>query len=184
MPGTYPPYGSAHSPITWALSLVRPKTKGPTHEARGLRNNNPGNLDRGPVAWVGEVQGLPIPGTANARFYDARFCQFDTMAHGARAMAIDLLTHYRRGANTIGRLVAIWAPPTENNTGAYIAAVSHAMNWDASWPLGIGRQDILTRLCCAIADHENGLPAPSYGARLGQDIALGVAMALKDAHAT
>ncbi len=77
----------------------------------GLRNNNPGNLRPG-ISWKG------ITGTNKG------FCVFKNIAWGIRAMATDMRTDIKKkGHNTIITLVSEYAPPTENDTTAYINAV-------------------------------------------------------------
>lgn len=161
---------AAPRPPSWlakATQVLRPVRKGDlgirefasSHALpRGLRNNNPGNIDKSAAHWVGEI----LPGN------DPRFCQFDSMTHGARAMAKLLLTHYERGARTIPQLIAIWAPPSENNTAAYVKAVT-ARAWSLALQpgeiIGASRTGIwpitsrlyMLALCVAIAEHENGV---------------------------
>lgn len=76
----------------------------------GLRNNNPGNLRPGDnwQGMIGESGG---------------FIQFKDISWGIRAMGIDLTTKIRNGYNTIELIIFRWAPPSENDTLAYIAAV-------------------------------------------------------------
>ena len=82
--------------------------------ARGIRNNNPGNL-RHSSQW----QGLR---TEQA---DPAFCQFETMAYGIRALIKTLITYHRRyGLSTVAGIIRRWAPPTENDTAAYSRAVA------------------------------------------------------------
>lgn len=83
--------------------------------SRGLRNNNPGNIRHDGTCWQGER----VPST------DRAFKQFTSMAYGYRAM-FKLLTNYARlhGCQTIRKIISRWAPPSENDTAAYIATVS------------------------------------------------------------
>jgi hypothetical protein len=80
---------------------------------RGLRNNNPGNIRKGGDVFQGEI----IPSS------DKAFKQFKTMAYGYRAMFVTLDTYRKRGANTVEKIINLWAPPSENNTGNYIKVV-------------------------------------------------------------
>ena len=75
--------------------------------SRGLKNNNPGNIRRSRVRYVGEVS----PSA------DAEFKQFESVAYGYRAMFV-LLDSYRRrySLNTIRQMINRYAPPTENFT--------------------------------------------------------------------
>lgn len=88
-------------------------------EPRGIRNNNPLNIRKG-NNWKGErhVQ------------TDKAFEEFVSMEMGLRAGFI-LLRNYQkktlpinRRANSIRKIIARWAPANENNTKAYIEAVS------------------------------------------------------------
>ena len=80
---------------------------------RGIRNNNPLNIRL--VAenhWQGRV-----PPKHNS---DGGFEQFQDPIMGLRAAVVLLIAHYdRRHLDTIRKLVAVWAPPNENDTEAY-----------------------------------------------------------------
>lgn len=84
----------------------------------GLRNNNPGNLRPGDD-WQGMI------GT------NGGFIVFKDVSWGLRAMAIDLRTKINKGYNTIRSIITRWAPPTENDTDAYIRNVEYSTGWDA-----------------------------------------------------
>jgi hypothetical protein len=108
----------------------------------GIRNNNPGNIRPGDQ-WVGMV------GT------NKNFVVFKDIHHGLRALSIDIANKINSGYNTITKIIERYAPPSENNTPAYIAAAS-AMS-------GIGKDakltanfDTLRKLMRAIVSHENG----------------------------
>jgi hypothetical protein len=80
---------------------------------RGIRNNNPLNIRRG-VQW----RGLRDFAT------DKAFCEFKSMDYGFRAAFCILRTYFsKRGVRTLRQLISRWAPPTENNTEAYIRKV-------------------------------------------------------------
>ncbi len=95
-------------------------------QSRGLRNNNPGNIEINSDKFQGEI----IPSQ------DKRFKQFTTMAYGYRAMFAILGTYLKRGNNTIEKIIKAWAPPIENNTEGYIASVE---KWS-----GVPRNRVLT----------------------------------------
>lgn len=78
---------------------------------KGLRNNNPGNIRPGDN-WQGMI------GT------NGGFVVFKDIAYGIRAMATDIGNDIRnKGLNTIAKLVSEYAPPSENDTMAYIRSV-------------------------------------------------------------
>lgn len=54
---------------------------------------------------------------------DNGFCVFDTLNNGTRAGIINLV-HQAAKHNTLTKLITAYAPPSENDTEAYIAYVS------------------------------------------------------------
>ena len=83
--------------------------------ARGMRNNNPLNIIKSQIKWLGEVR----PGT------DSRFAQFESMEYGLRAALKLLRTYYtKHGCRTIRQIISRWAPAFENHTEVYIQSVS------------------------------------------------------------
>lgn len=131
---------------------------------RGIRNNNPGNIDRGPhVVWKGQ----------SPYQTDDRFINFSTMAYGVRALAKVLLTYEREdGLHTIREMIDRWAPPNENNTSAYVTDVAQACGANPDNPITLS-QTVLEELVRAISHHENG---GDYIA--DKDLVDGVSMAL------
>ena len=88
------------------------------NQTRGIRNNNPLNIRRTSTRWQG----------ARKEQTDKSFVQFETMAYGYRAAWKILQTYYERfctqgKAYTVRNIIERWAPPTENDTEAYIKSV-------------------------------------------------------------
>lgn len=78
---------------------------------RGIRNNNPLNIRYVKCNnWVGRV----------AKKKDKDFEEFVEMAFGLRAAFVLINNYIKSGCNTIGKIIARWAPMNENNTAAYI----------------------------------------------------------------
>ncbi len=129
---------------------------------RGERNNNPGNIRLSSVQWQGQIAGA-----------DTAFVTFATPADGIRALA-KLLKNYQAkyGLNTIRGIINRYAPPSENNTSAYVSAVSADMGIGPDAPLNLGDAGTLDALVTAIIHHENG--RVSYAAAV---ISEGVALA-------
>lgn len=115
----------------------------------GLRNNNPGNLRPGDN-WRGMIG------------ENGGFIVFEDVSFGIRAMAIDLRTKIGKGYNTITKIITRWAPPSENDTAAYIRNVEYSTGWDADRIL---QADAATykRMIRAIMNVELG---PSYSAMI------------------
>lgn len=117
-----------------------------TYKQRGIRNNNPGNLIITNIPWKGKV--------TREKNTDGKFEQFTSPEFGIRAMFMDIRGDIKRGLNTIRKLITTYAPPSENNTAAYIAAVSKSIGKapDAT----ISEADY-PQLVAAIIKHENGV---------------------------
>ncbi|KEZ94983.1 structural protein P5, partial [Xanthomonas vasicola pv. vasculorum NCPPB 895] len=118
---------------------------------RGVRNNNPGNIDRTGVAWQGEDR------SAAARAREARFAVFDTPEDGFRALVKTLLTYQRKhGLRTVRGIINRWAPPVENDTGAYVREVAKALGVELGQCINVEAPATAFQLAKAIAKHENG----------------------------
>ncbi len=136
------------SPVTGAIGLppVREIAEAVVDRSqpRGIRNHNPGNIRHG-AQWQG----------MRAEQTDAEFVQFVSPEMGVRAMGKVLGTYLRAYyLDTPRGIIGRWAPPVENNTEAYVSAVSHAAGLS---PDGvIETADQWVRLVEAMIHHENG----------------------------
>lgn len=116
--------------------------------ARGIRNNNPGN-----IRWGDNWQGL----VTEPQRTDKSFCQFKSAEYGVRAMVVILRNYQRKyGLNTISKIISRWAPTNENDTAAYIASVSRSTGIPADQPIDATDSRIMMKLLPAIITHENG----------------------------
>lgn len=131
--------------------------------ARGIRNNNPGNLEYSKTnPWVGQTGD------------DGRFAKFETPEHGIRALGRNLLSYQRQGIDTVNDIINRWAPPSDNNnTDAYIQAVCAQLGVTPDQPLDASNPDTLKALCASIIQHENGSQPYS-----DQQLATGVSAAI------
>lgn len=115
---------------------------------RGIRNNNPLNIRHGKSQWVGmrKVQ------------TDKAFVQFTERRYGYRAAFVLLRNYIGRGVNTIGKIIARWAPPGDgNNTQAYISYVSSTTGIDASHVLRFEDKAKLVEIVRSMAHMESGI---------------------------
>ncbi len=113
---------------------------------RGERNNNPGNIRKGP-AW----QGLAADQSG-----DMAFAVFTTPEYGIRALGKLLQNYQSQGFNTVRAVINKYAPSNENNTGAYINAVASALHVAPDSPIDLNDPATLVALTNAIIQHENG----------------------------
>ncbi len=132
--------------------------------ARGLRNNNPGNLITTDVIYDGEIRPSQDP----------VFRQFKTMAYGYRAIFM-LMAHYlNKNIDTIEQIITTYAPPHENPTEAYINRVCRATGIPRNRKLkktdGAGFLNIVS----AISHVENGVKAVESDVIAGYKLQTGI----------
>jgi len=126
-----------------------------TNTPRGIRNKNPGNIDRHPgVRWQG---------MADDQSSDPRFVVFQSPKWGIRAIARVLITYQdkrqaRDGSkiDTIGEIIDRWAPPHENHTRAYAEHVARLTRIGVDETLDVYDYGTMKALVMAIITHENG----------------------------
>lgn len=111
---------------------------------RGIRNNNPGNIDRTRDHW----KGMSVDQSG-----DDRFVVFDYPVWGIRALARILVKDMEEG-DTLRKMINEWAPPVENNTSAYVDAVAKHVGVDPDTVVG---RSYLPKIIEAIIQHENGV---------------------------
>lgn len=130
-------------------------------QPRGIRLNNPGNIEYG-ESWRGMA----------AEQKDPRFVAFTEPVYGIRALAKILLNYQRKhGIRTVDGIITRYAPPHENNTDAYIVAVSRACGIDPTDIIDVG--EYLPDIVPAIIKHENGMqPYDTATIRRAIDMAL------------
>lgn len=114
-------------------------------DPRGIRNNNPCNLRLG-QQWQGMADEQADPA----------FVQFKAPEWGIRAACVILKAYEtKHDISTIRGAINRWAPPSENDTDAYVSAVAQEC--------GEGPDDtvsltvLLPMLVPAIIRHENGV---------------------------
>ena len=123
-------YGPVH-PYSQPQSLDLPSRSG--RSPLGIRSNNPGNL---------------MPG--------GREAVFSSPQAGISALSSQLGRYGARGWDTLESILYHYAPSGENNTEAYIDAVSKATGFQRGQKLDLSDPSVLQKLIPAIIKHENG----------------------------
>lgn len=118
--------------------------------ARGIRNNNPGNIDWNKSnKWTGQMPHITS--------IEPRFSRFDTPENGIRALGKLLQTYHRKyGLKTVEQIISRWAPSTENNTEAYVRSVERQTGTAPGAEVDITDPKVLRGFTVAIIMHENG----------------------------
>lgn len=120
------------------------------------RNNNPGNL-----VYVGQ------PGaTAGA----GGFASFQSYDAGLAALKNQIALDAARGTDvngkpttTVAELISSWAPPSENNTAAYIASVAAQTGFDPDAPLAsLGASTAGPVDSAVLPDFSSGASTPDF----------------------
>lgn len=132
------------------------------YKQRGIRNNNPGNIERTKTKWVG----------MRSTQTDSRYLQFTDARYGIRALYKTLLTYRNNyGLNTIRGIISRWAPPNENDTASYIKYATKIVGISADTPITTGSQYL--KLIKAIIVQENSInPYPDAEIMQGMRLAL------------
>lgn len=116
--------------------------------ARGIRNNNPGNIEYNEgTKW----KGLAAPPS------DGRFCIFRKPKYGIRALAM-LIENYQdfHGIDTIEDLVNRWAPSHENDSEGYAEFVADRTGFGLNEVLDFQDYRDVEPVLKAIIRFENG----------------------------
>lgn len=131
-------------PKNGAQPTASPPSSG-TGTTRAERNNNPGNLN-----YAGQTGAVLEDGS------NARFAKFGSTAEGVSALAKQLQRYGDRGLDTISKIINKYAPSSENNTQAYIDALSKRLGASGDQRLDLSDSTTLTGLIKGIARHEAG----------------------------
>ncbi|HGG8717267.1 TPA: hypothetical protein ACJJY0_005056 [Enterobacter asburiae] len=135
-----------HDWIFDKTGIELPRGDGYKSAPRGIRNNNPGNLN-----YAGQAGAIMEGGEGG------RFAVFESMQHGVAALYKQLQLYFKRGINTLSSIVKTYAPASDNNNvDAYISALTKATGKGANEVLDSGDTATIARLMKGIVDHENG----------------------------
>lgn len=121
--------------------------------ARGVRNNNPGNL-KGDDDWQGKA-GADKDG----------YLKFDSASDGLRAMAINLKNQQsKHDLATLDQIIEKYAPPDENDTEAYKKQAAEALGLKGDGPINLQDPRMLSALMTFMVKKENGTQPYPQGA--------------------
>lgn len=118
---------------------------------RGLRNNNPGNIEYGPFAIKYGATGS-----------DGRFAIFPDMPSGICALCELLIVYSTKPdghgglIDTVEEAINRWAPNNENHTAAYVALVCTVLDCRKDDRFDFTKPDFLWWMTVGIGEEENG----------------------------
>lgn len=117
---------------------------------RGIRNNNPGNVEHNPDNnWIGLAD--PVS--------DGRYCRFTHPQYGIRAMLWTMLTYQTKYRfKTITQIIERYAPRQDKNaTTAYIAHVSKRAGVKPNQAISLREFETAVAVVTAMIEFENGM---------------------------
>jgi len=83
------------------------------------------------------------------------FQQFGSKDEGWSALDKNLQSYASKGINTVEGIINRWAPPTENNTSAYVANVAKRLGVDPKQPLDMSDPFVRSSIAVEIARNEH-----------------------------
>ena len=111
---------------------------------RAIRNNNPLNIRKG-NNWKG-LRDFPT---------DKELCEFQNTQYGFRA-AFKILFHYIKcGYDTPREIIFRWAPPSENNSNAYLRFILDRHFVSENYNIKATDRYVLEHLVQAMAYYES-----------------------------
>lgn len=131
---------------------------GDMSQPRGLRNNNPLNIEAGQF-----TQSMP-----GFRGSDGRFAVFESPEQGIAAADALLMRYGMQGRNTPAKIIEKWAPAGDgNNVSAYAGSVAKALGIGPNDPIPMEDPAVRRRLIDAMSAVENGKRGPQPLVRQG-----------------
>jgi hypothetical protein len=127
--------------------------------ARGLNNNNPGNIIKGTAKFLGEKESA-----------DNRFRQFQAIEYGYRAIFVLLNSYINKGFDTVEKIISRWAPSVENDTKSYINTVSKLSAVSPQTKVSAADKNTMVRIVAAMSQVENGIKANTADVLKGWDL--------------
>ena len=131
-------------------------------QPRGLRNNNPLNIERTRDRWRG----------MSPEQRDPRFVQFVAPEWGIRAAVVILRNYQKRyHLHTLTEILHRYAPAVENHTKRYIERVRNRAGISPDTPLDLTDRELVSRIIEAMWLVECGVPGDPDVIRRGLDLA-------------
>lgn len=93
--------------------------------------NNPCNIRKNRIIWLGQLNS------------NEPFCSFDTLEHGLRAVFKIISSYHKRGYITISDIISHYAPPSENDTQAYINFICNHVNYYSIAYVDLSNKELL-----------------------------------------
>lgn len=117
---------------------------------RGIRNNNPGNIERSSIQWEGSIPADQVKQVLGVD-YDPIMEQYVHPSYGVRAIGHVLRSKQSRGLSTVDAIIRDYSKTDQE---AYVNNVSRELNVDPQQD--IDATAVLPTFAAAIIQQENG----------------------------
>jgi hypothetical protein len=135
--------------VPTAAPAAAPSVGPQSGDPRGIRNNNPLNLE---ASSFTQRQ----PGFVGS---DGRFGRFESQDQGMAAADQLLASYGARGINTVAGVIGRWAPANDGNpVSAYAQFVAQKAGIDPNVPINLADPAVRAKILPAMAEFENGRP--------------------------
>ena len=131
-------------------------------DARGLRSNNPLNIDyHASMKW----QGMADPPS------DGRFVRFTSLAYGLRAGFLNARAYkHKHGISTLGAYMQRFAPVGSENPKTYHEFVSRTTGLALDAPIDLDDRATIQPILRAQVAFENGITLEEVDARMPREV--------------
>lgn len=92
---------------------------------RSVRLNNPGNIVKSAIGWLGKIESL-----------DSKFEAFGSPYYGIRAMLINMRTHHGRESGTIADMIRGWSTTDQEAYIQFVGSKVSPANVNTVYPWG------------------------------------------------
>jgi hypothetical protein len=117
---------------------------------RGIRNNNPGNIERSAIQWQGSIPADQVQ-TVLGIPYDPTFEQMVSPAAGVRMIGHVLTVKATRGLTSVDAIIRDYSKTDQD---AYVTKVSGDLGVDPQADINVTA--VLPAFAASIIDQENG----------------------------
>ena len=117
---------------TKVKSAPAPQPKPQSTTPAPIRTNNPGAL---------------MPG--------GKLAEYPTMEEGLAALDRNLASYGKKGINTLSGVISTWAPPSQNDTNAYIAHVAKVTGLDPNQQIDLSNPLVRHQISAGITDRKS-----------------------------
>lgn len=151
-----PNYAAANARIEGSQTGAQEGAKSPFVQPSVIQTPSGPRLATAPQANAYATGGNNNFGNMRPNGASTGFQQFASPQEGLAAIDKNLQSYGNQGVNTLSGIISKWAPPSENNTQAYISDVAKRLGIDPNQPLDMANPAVRQAIGTGIMIHEQG----------------------------